>query len=199
MAMSRRISSAVVLSLVVAASASAQVTRADYERAMGLADHYEYFTVNVPESATWVPNSTRFYYRKSVKGGHEFVMMDAETRQRTPAFDHQRLAEALARELGGKYTPIRLPFSEFTFADRERRIDFSVERVRWQCDLSTYACRQVGPPAGFAGRRGLGGPVRDSEAPRNDEPKQSPDGKWEARSGTSTSRFDRSAANRSRS
>ena len=180
MAMSRRISSAVVLSLVVAASASAQVARADYERAMGLADRYEYLTVNVPESATWVPNSTRFYYRKSVKGGHEFVMMDAASEQRQPAFDHQRLADGLARETGGKYSAVRLPFSSFTFAAGERQIEFSAERVRWQCDLSTYACKQIGGPGGFAGRRGLGGPVRDSEADVDDTPKKSPDGKWEA-------------------
>jgi dipeptidyl aminopeptidase/acylaminoacyl peptidase len=166
--------------LLMVSSGYAQVARADYERALGLDDKYRYLTVNVPDPATWIPNSARFYYRKSVKGGHEFVMFDAETRQRTPAFDHQRLADALVKETGGKYTSVRLPFSEFTFADRERRIDFSIEGARWQCDLSNYSCRQAGPPAGFAGRRGLGGPVRDSEAPRNDEPKRSPDGKWEA-------------------
>ncbi len=180
MAVFLRVSLFLTCSLLVISSASAQVTRADYERATGLSDKYEYLTVNVPDPATWVADTGRFYYRKSVKGGHEFVLMEAETRQRSPAFDHQRLADALAKETGEKYTAIRLPFSEFTFADGQKKIEFSAERVRWQCDLSNYSCKQVGPPAGFAGRRGLGGPVRDSEAAVNDDPKRSPDGKWEA-------------------
>jgi dipeptidyl aminopeptidase/acylaminoacyl peptidase len=175
-----RVSVVFTCSLLLISSASAQVTRLDYERATGLSDKYEYLTVNVPDPATWIPNTGRFYYRKSVKGGHEFVVMDAETRQRRPAFDQQRLAEALGKETAATYTPVRLPFSEFTFADGERKIEFSAERVRWQCDLSNYSCKQVGPPAGFAGRHGLGGPVRDSEAPVDDRPRRSPDGKWEA-------------------
>jgi hypothetical protein len=168
------------VSVLLAIDASAQVTRADYERAMGLRDKYQYLTVNVPEPATWVEKTSRFYYRKSVKGGHEFVMVDAETRKKQPAFDHERLAAALAKETGETYTRLRLPFSEFTFVDGERIIELMAERVRWRCDLSKYTCTRTGPPAGFAGRRGLGGPVRDSEAIREDKPKKSPDGKWEA-------------------
>ncbi len=180
MAASFRILAAAAISLLLVSSASAQVARSDYERAMGLSDRYEYLTVNVPESATWVENSTRFYYRKSVKGGHEFVMMDAESRQKTPAFDHQRLADGLAKETGDTYTPVRLPFSTFVFTDNEQKVEFTAKRVRWQCELSQYSCHRTGPPAGFAGRRGLGGPVRDSEASTVDEPLRSPDGKWEA-------------------
>src|SRR5687768_9703123 len=104
MVLFRRAAAAVACGFLLVAPAAAQGTRADYERALGLDDKYRYLTVNVPDPATWVANSSRFYYRKSVKGGHEFVMMDAETRQRTPAFDHQRVADALAKETGGKHT-----------------------------------------------------------------------------------------------
>ena len=150
--------------LLLSTAVSAQVDRADYERAMSLSDKSEYLTVNVPEPATWIAGSSRFHYRKSVKGGHEFVMMDAATQQRRPAFDHERLATALGTATGGNYTAVRLPFSEVTFGDGERYIEFSVERARWRCELATYACRQTAPTPGFATRRGLGGPVRDSEA-----------------------------------
>jgi dipeptidyl aminopeptidase/acylaminoacyl peptidase len=180
MAVSLRILAAAAIFILTLRPAFAQVTPADYERAMGLSDRYEYLTVNVPEAATWVENSARFYYRKSVKGGHEFVMMDAESRQKKPAFDHQRLADGLANETGEKYTPVRLPFSTFVFTDNEQKVEFTAERVRWQCELSRYSCHRIGPPSGFAGRRGLGGPVRDSEAPVIEEPLRSPDGKWEA-------------------
>lgn len=172
--------SVALCSLFLVASAEAQVTRADYERAMGLGDRYEYLTVDVPEPATWVEKTSRFYYRKSVRDGHEFVMVDAETLQKRPAFDHQRLAAALGAETDEKYAANRLPFSTFTFVDGEQRIEVNAEGVRWLCDLSDYRCRQNGPPAGFAGRRGLGGPVRDSESRVDHQPKRSPDGRWEA-------------------
>jgi dipeptidyl aminopeptidase/acylaminoacyl peptidase len=171
---------AMVSALLAAAPLAAQVTKADYDRAMGLRDKYQYLTVNVPEPATWVEKTARFYYRKSVKGGHEFVMVDANTLKRQPAFDHTRLAAALSKETGEKCTALRLPFSEFTFVDGERRIELMAEGVRWHCDLSDYSCERFGPPAGFAGRRGLGGPVRDTQAAGDDKPKRSPDGKWEA-------------------
>ncbi len=166
--------------LLFSSSVLAQVDRADYERAMTLRDKYEYLTVHVPDAPTWIAGSTRFYYRKSVKGGHQFVMMDAATQQRRPAFDHERLAAALSTATGASHTALRLPFSEITFADGEKRIEFSVERAGWQCELATFACKETAPAPGFATRRGLGGPVRDEEAEVDDTPKKSPDGKSEA-------------------
>ena len=166
--------------LLFSSSVSAQVERADYERAMNLSDKYEHLTVNAPDAATWIAGSSRFYYRKSVKGGHQFVMMDAANQQRRPAFDHERLAAALSTAAGGTYTAVRLPFSEVSFTDGEKRLDFSIERARWQCELATFACKQTTPAPGFATRRGLGGPVRDEEADVDDTPKKSPDGKSEA-------------------
>ncbi len=166
--------------LLSAAPAHAQGTRADYERAAAWREAYRYLTVNVPEPATWVDKQSRFYYRKSVKDGFEFVMVDAETGQRRPAFDHERLAAGLSKETKERYTALRLPFQEFRFVDNERQLEFQAEGTRWRCTVADYVCRQNGPPAGFAGRRGLGGPVRDLEEQRQEPPRRSPDGKWEA-------------------
>ncbi len=177
-----RIAFTLVTVLFISSSVDAQVSRADYERAMGLRDRYEYLTVNVPDPATWVAGSSRFYYRKSVKGGHQFVMMDAATQQRQPAFDHERVAASLSKEAGGAYTALRLPFSEFTFQDQDRAIEFTAERTRWRCELASYSCKAQGEPNGFAAavRRGSGGPVRNSDTDVDDAPKRSPDGKMEA-------------------
>jgi hypothetical protein len=66
-----------VVLVLGAASAAAQVTPADYERAMGRRERWIHLTENVADPATWVDATTRFYYRKSVKGGFQFVMVDA--------------------------------------------------------------------------------------------------------------------------
>jgi len=75
-----------VVSLVLLAPrpALAQGTIADYQRAMGLRDKYQGLAVNVPEPATWVEKTTHFWYRRSVKGGNEFVLVDAATRRSGP-------------------------------------------------------------------------------------------------------------------
>ena len=95
--------------LLVSPPALAQVTKADYERALGLREKYQYLTAGVPEAAAWVGKSNRFCYRRSVKGGHEFVMVDAGTLDKRRPFDHERLAIALQKETGEKQQPLRLP------------------------------------------------------------------------------------------
>jgi fermentation-respiration switch protein FrsA (DUF1100 family) len=78
------------------ATAAAQVTRLDYDRALGLRERYRSMVTNVPEPAAWIGTTHRFVYRRSLKGGHEFVLVDATTLQKRPPFDHARLAAALS-------------------------------------------------------------------------------------------------------
>jgi dipeptidyl aminopeptidase/acylaminoacyl peptidase len=174
-----------------AQNAMAQATAADYDRALGLRERWLYLTENVADPASWA-DATRFYYRRTVKGGHEFVMVEAETQQKRPAFDHAKLAGALSKAAGGEYTALRLPFDTFQFADAGRAIQLTTQGPggvgrgsSWTCRLSDYSCtaRQDG---GGRGGRGGGrqprsfGVVRDLEVAADNSPKKSPDGKREA-------------------
>lgn len=87
----------VVVALAVAQAAAAQGTRADYDRAEGLRARYEALVTNVPDSATWIGETPRFWYRRSIAGGFEFVLVDAASGQKRPPFDHARLASALSQ------------------------------------------------------------------------------------------------------
>lgn len=183
----------VALALFVApATALAQATIADYQRAIGLRDKYQGLAVNVPENATWIAKTHRFWYRRSVKGGNEFMLVDASTREKRPAFDHEKLATALSTALNRKVTATELPFNAFTFVDDDKSIEFTIGGGRqggptppntWRCNLTTYACRQQDPRGGGRGGRGgggLAGPVRPPFEINNVEAKKSPDGKYEA-------------------
>jgi dipeptidyl aminopeptidase/acylaminoacyl peptidase len=180
--------------------ANAQVARADYERAAGLREKFQGLLVNAPERAVWIDKTSRFWYRKSVKGGYEYVLVDAETLAKKPAFDHQKLAAALSESLpsgasgssgADAITALRLPFSEITFVDSERAIEVDAGGARWRCDLTSYKCRKSDAPGGgrFGGRVGGGvgplGTLTGIPGPRynfsqNPDAKLSPDGKWEA-------------------
>ena len=176
----------------------AQGTLADYQRANGLRMRLQGLATGIPDRPGWIGSTSRLWYRKSVKFGHEFVLVDAETLVKKPAFDHQRLAASLSTAAGQTFTALMLPFNSITFVDNERAIEFtadpSVNRpgggppppfgpdsTRWRCDLSDYSCKKLDSPArtraGEGPPRGIPGPQYDRPP---SEPKSSPDGKWEA-------------------
>jgi dipeptidyl aminopeptidase/acylaminoacyl peptidase len=133
----------------------AQGTLADYERANNLRNRFQSQAINILERVNWIGNTSRFWYRKSVKGGNEFVLIDGATQSRKPAFDHAKLAASLSAATGAKVTALTLPFMAITFVDNERSIEFVAERSTWRCDLTTYAVKKMGPaPQGMRGMRG---------------------------------------------
>ncbi len=157
---------------MMAMMARAQGTLADYERAAGLRNKLQGLAVNVAERVNWIEKTSRFWYRKAVKGGHEFVLVDAETAAKRPAFDHERLAVSLSAAAGGKFTALVLPFTIITFVDNERAIEFRAAGSMWKCGLSDYACTKSGPaspdqPEG-QGRRPQGNPDEYPEEFGND-------------------------------
>jgi len=170
---------AAAASLVLgAASAGAQGTAADYDRALGLRERWQYLTENLADPATWIENTPRFHYRKTVRGGFQFVVVDADTRQKRPAFDHDKLGAALSKARGEQYVALRLPFNSFRFADAERSIEMNVGGRAWTCRLADYAC-EMRDARGSRQPRSFG-TVRDLEVPADNRPKPSPDGQWQA-------------------
>ena len=76
--------------------ALAQGTPADYARAVGLRDKYEAAAGEIAGAPAAVGDTHRFWYRKAVKGGDQFVIVDADTQQKRPAFDHEAIAKSLS-------------------------------------------------------------------------------------------------------
>jgi len=192
--------------LLVPAITPAQGTVTDYQRAQWLRIRFQALAVNLPDRATWIEKTTRFWYRKSVKGGNEFVLVDAETLARKSAFDHERLAASLSAASSAKLTALTLPFTSITFVDDERGIQFVAAGSTWKCDLADYSCKKTGPaPQGQQFRppsqdapEEFGNEVYDGmtdlspqqgqqqsrqeagQTSENQTSKASPDGKWEA-------------------
>jgi len=158
----------------------AQVTAADYQRAQSLRPQYESAAIFVPDTPTWVGTTHRFYYRRSLANGFEFVMVDADTQRKQAAFDHTRLADALSRASGRAYSGTRLPFNNFTFNDALSAIEMTIDGSRWTCTLADYACRAPDVPPPGEIRRGITGPVRGDTSAVTPRPRMSPDGKWMA-------------------
>src|ERR1035441_7589425 len=169
--------------------ARAQGTLADYQRGQALAEKSRGGVVDVPGAANWIGETDHFWYTRSVKGGTEFVLVDAGAATKKAAFDHEKLAAAISSASGKPYTALTLPFaprtggrggaggrgagagapptSPLTFIDGERSIRFGSGGSLWTCSLTDYACTKGGaiPPVA-SGRGGRGGePADDADDP----------------------------------
>ena len=189
---------AIILIALVHVPAFAQGTLADYQRAMALRDRYEPLATGVTDQVRWVYDTHKVVYRKTVRGGTEFVVADAETKAQAPAFDHAKLAAGLSAALKREVLPLDLPFTQFTYSKDLTTVEFQlIDRSAargappatslappWRCSLEDYTCVQEsasgGRGRGGRGGGGLAGPVRTDFDINGAEPKLSPDGRREA-------------------
>ncbi len=183
MRITRRTTVCALLLLLAAlpALAPAQVTKADYDRATGLRAKLQPLALNVVDRGGWIGKTARYWYRKSVAGGNEYWIADASAGTKAVAFDHAKLAAALAAASGEKVEPLGLPFVTVTFVDDGKSVEFAAAGARWSCDLSTYACKKLDGPGPRGPRGGMTmwerGPAPEAASK---ESKTSPDGKREA-------------------
>ncbi len=113
-------------------------------------------------SPQWIAGSDRFWYRVTTERGSEFVYVDPAKKVRRPAFDHGRLATALAQAADTAVVADSLPFQAFVWQEEGKniRIQIGFRGKSWRCDLGLYRCDTVAAP----------------KADPNELP--SPDGKW---------------------
>jgi dipeptidyl aminopeptidase/acylaminoacyl peptidase len=162
--------------------AAAQGTPADYARADGLRERLQGTIVNAVDRVHWIDASPQFWYRRSAKGGWEYLLVDADAKTKRPAFDQARLATTLTAVLHRPVSALRLPFLNVTFVDSLRAIEFADSAgVDWRCKLTDYSCARADTSdAPDRQRRRFGGGLYGSPSPEDQRPRGSPDGKWEA-------------------
>ena len=165
---------ALSVTLAVPSVATAQGTPADYARAEKLRTTYESLVVDIAGPPTAIGNTHRFWYRKMVRGAEQFVVVDADTQQRQPAFDHEKIAASLSKAAGTTYKATALPFNTLTFTDDGSAITVNVEGSPYRCSVADATCRKLDTPLRAGAGLGVGRRRQD------DGPRVSPDGKWEA-------------------
>jgi dipeptidyl aminopeptidase/acylaminoacyl peptidase len=161
--------------LAVPDSALAQGTAVDYARATALATRYEAAAIDIAGPPSAIGNTHQFWYRKSVAGGDQFMIIDADTQQKRPAFDHEGIARTLSRETGASYTALKLPFTTLRFDDAGAVFTVSVGNASYRCRVDDASCRRLeedGPR--------IGAGLNQERRGRSESPRLSPDRQWEA-------------------
>ena len=116
-----------------------QGTRADYDRANNLRRLIENKVFKQRVKANWLPGNTRFWYRNDLAdGAREYLLVDAAKGERKPAFDHARLAAALAKATGKEVKADRLAVDKMEPGPDDSRWLLAVDGKWWLANLSTY-------------------------------------------------------------
>jgi dipeptidyl aminopeptidase/acylaminoacyl peptidase len=155
--------------------AAAQGTAADYARATALAERYENAAIDIAGVPSAVGRTHLFWYRKSVAGGGQFMIVDADSRQKRPAFDHDRIARALSDATAHSYSALKLPFGTIRFDDDGSAFTTNVDNASYRCRVDDSTCRKLaddGP--------GIGTGLHRAPRARDESPRRSPDGQWDA-------------------
>ena len=90
----------------------------------------------------WIEKTDRFWYRKTSPKGTEFILVDAEHNTSAPAFDQEKLANAVSVAAKRQYAATKLPFESFDYLENGKAIRFTADKVEWTCSLATYECKQ---------------------------------------------------------
>jgi len=84
--------------------------------------------------------TNNFWYRvETGKRQHEFILVDAAQGKRSPAFDHARLAEALAKITGRPADSKNLAIDDLAFARDGKSVTLRGSGSNWILDLGSYA------------------------------------------------------------
>jgi dipeptidyl-peptidase 4 len=90
---------------------------------------------------SWLDESESFCYTTSSSAGVEYVLVDPVAGTRKPAFDHVRLAAALADATGRPVERASLRLSAIEFESNAVAFEFGGRR--WRCSFDDYACIPV--------------------------------------------------------
>ena len=77
----------------------------------GLRGQSQGLVVNLAGNPNWIGDTDHFWYTNAVKGGTQFILVDAVAGAKKPAFDQQKLAVAISAVTGHQYTALALPFA----------------------------------------------------------------------------------------
>jgi dienelactone hydrolase len=164
--------------VLASAGALAQGTAADYTRADSLAARVRGKIVNAVNQANWIGGTAYVWYRKTTPTGTTYILINADSALKRPAFDQLRLAQSLTAVLKRTVIADSLPLNNLMFTDDRSAITFTPDSVRFRCTLADYRCAPSPAPAGLG--RDFGGGLYGAFPNDSVPPRTSPDSQWEA-------------------
>ncbi len=168
----------VTAGLFTAGAVFAQGTATDYKRSADYSKMVADKVTNNPFTVQWIEKENKLWYTNNTSKGREYIVVDANSAKKEKAFDHAKLAEALAKASGEKVYADSLSLSGLNF--KGNNVEFVAFRKKWSLNLNDYSVQNKGTADDDRrGGRGGGywGQRRDDS---QGQPITSPDSAWSA-------------------
>ena len=135
----KQLSTTMVLACVAITANAETLNVEKYQKAeQKLAKYTDKLVTNTVDYPSWNSNE-QLLYRSSTEQGEQFFTLDAKTKQKKLAFDHQKLAAALARITEQEINQEKLPFNRFEMLQKNS-ILVKIKTKRYQCNIEKYLC-----------------------------------------------------------
>jgi hypothetical protein len=138
----RRFCYIVSLLLIQGNPLNAQLTHADYLRA----DSVQMFgdmAYHAFVSPAWIKDTHTFWYEVKTRQGREFFLVDADKKEKIPAFDHKNLAGMLSQEAGKEYDAFSLEIKNILFNKELTEMTFVIDSVRYSLNRQTNELTRI--------------------------------------------------------
>ena len=120
-------------------SASKQLTENDYLKATKyLGKHFYRDLTNSVKNKNWVTDEIFTYNSTDKDGKTQYYKVDAASKQKILAFDHEKMAQKLSELTGNTLKSDSLSLRSLSFNDDLSNITFSIGKDTYKCDLNTY-------------------------------------------------------------
>ncbi|MFI2782766.1 S9 family peptidase [Streptomyces sp. ALB3] len=106
-----------------------------------LRHHRRELVLGAKVTPRWTDGGTGFWYTVDTAAGKRFVTVDPKAGTRREAFDHGRLAAALADASGQPADAASLPFPAVRLT--AGAVEFDAFGEHWRCGLADYVCERV--------------------------------------------------------
>jgi Tol biopolymer transport system component/dienelactone hydrolase len=162
--------------LTIQASTFAQGKIEDYQRAEsynGLLQNKVYYAPNL---FTYLAGKQQFFYTMLTPKGTAFMVVDLKESSKKPAFDQQKLAEALSKVDGQHYDAHQLPIAGAKFNNDASILQFNFKGKQWAYELGNTTLTEMKTRPNQNENRYWG----ELQNRQQDQHTTSPDGKWNA-------------------
>ena len=120
-----------------------QFTMAEYETAAKHMDISLLGLVYNQVSESSFVNRNKLLYSTTNKNGQKFILVNATSKIKEVAFDHEKLAKILSLEIGQKIKATALPISDVSFTNDLKQLHFTAFEQKYSYNLEAYSISKV--------------------------------------------------------
>ncbi|TXD48101.1 prolyl oligopeptidase family serine peptidase [Polaribacter sp. IC073] len=113
-----------------------EFTVAEYEAAAKHMDRGLYRLVHNQVSGSSFVNGNKLLYSTTNKDGKSFILVDANSKTKEAAFNHEKLAEALSKEMDKEIKATDLPIYSVSFSEDLKMLHFTASRQKYSYNLA---------------------------------------------------------------